>query len=452
MQAVNPATEELIADYPEDTPAQVDRKIRQAEEAFASWRDLDLERRARMLAAAARCLRARRDELAHLMAVEMGKPVSEGTAEVDKCAWACEHYAENAAAYLKPEPVQTDASESFVRFEPLGLVLAIMPWNFPLWQVFRFAAPGLAAGNVGLLKHAPNVPGCAEAIEKVFLDAGCPPGVFVNLRISVDAVPPVISNRAVRAVTLTGSVRAGRAVAAAAGREIKPCVLELGGSDPFIVLGDADLEAVAKQAARARTINGGQSCIAAKRFLVVESAADRFAALFREELEALRLGDPLDPKTQIGPMARLDLLEAVDRQVSGSVKAGATLVTGGRRLPRKGYYYPPTLLADVTPGMPCFDEETFGPVAALCRVRDADEAVELANRTDYGLGASIWTEDREVGAALARRIEAGHVAVNGIVKSDPRLPFGGVKLSGFGRELGRHGILEFVNVKAIWIG
>jgi succinate-semialdehyde dehydrogenase / glutarate-semialdehyde dehydrogenase len=451
MLAVNPTTEEPLGEYAEDSPEQAERKIQLAAQAFVSWHDTDLERRAQLLAQVARRLRASRDELARLMALEMGKPIAEGLVEVDKCAWVCEHYAENAAAYLRPEQIQTDASESFVRYEPLGPVLAIMPWNFPLWQVFRFAAPALAAGNVALLKHAPNVPGCAQALERLFLDAGFAPGVFVNLTVPVAAVDAVIAHPEVRAVTLTGSVRAGRAVAATAGREIKTCVLELGGSDPFLVLADADLETAARQAARARTINGGQSCIAAKRFIVVDSVAERFEELFRRELEALRVGDPLDPKTQIGPMARLDLLEALHAQVVATIRAGAKLITGGARPERRGYFYPPTLLTGVQPGMAAFDEETFGPVAAVCRARDTEEAIALANRSAYGLGASLWSADKERAAGLARRVEAGHVAINGIVKSDPRLPFGGIKSSGFGRELGRHGILEFVNVKTVWI-
>jgi succinate-semialdehyde dehydrogenase/glutarate-semialdehyde dehydrogenase len=451
MLAINPTTEEPLGPIHEDGPEQAEAKIVKAARAFESWRDTDLERRAQLLAGVAQRLRSLRGELARLMAQEMGKPVAEGTAEADKCAWVCEHYAENTAAYLKPEQIQTDASESFVRYEPLGPILAIMPWNFPLWQVFRFAAPALAAGNVALVKHAPNVPGCAQALERLFEEAGFPQGVYQDFPIPVAAVESGIAHPAVRGVTLTGSVRAGRSVAALAGREVKTCVLELGGSDPFIVLADADLKEAARNAARARTINSGQSCIAAKRFIVAEPAADRFAKLLRHELESLIVGDPLDPRTQIGPMARLDLLEALHTQVTTTLEAGAELITGGRRLERRGYFYAPTLLARVLPGMSAFDQETFGPVAALTRARDSDEAIALANRSTYGLGASLWTGDKERAAALARRIEAGHVAINGIVKSDPRLPFGGIKASGFGRELGRHGILEFVNIKTVWI-
>lgn len=451
MRAINPTTEESLGEIPEDNPDQVEQKLALAHRAFRSWSEADLERRAKRLAEVARVLRSRRQQLAKLMAQEMGKPVTEGVAEVDKCAWVCDHYAEHGAAYLRPERIDSDASESFVRYEPLGPILAVMPWNFPLWQVFRFAAPALAAGNVGLLKHAPNVPGCAQAIEECFLEAECQPGVFTNLRVPVERVDQLIAHRVVRAVTLTGSVGAGRAVASAAGRELKTSVLELGGSDPFIVLADAELESVARQAARARTINGGQSCIAAKRFLVMDSVADRFEALFRRELESLKVGDPLEPTTQIGPMARADLMENLHRQVTESVESGAVLLTGGKRLERTGYFYPPTLLVGVKPGMAAFDEETFGPVAAVTRVTTADEAVELANQSEYGLGASIWSADPERAAGLARRLEVGHVSVNGIVKSDPRLPFGGVKHSGYGRELGRHGMLEFVNVKTVWI-
>jgi acyl-CoA reductase-like NAD-dependent aldehyde dehydrogenase len=451
MQAINPTTEEPLAEWEEDGTKEVERKLAAAWSAFEEWRETDLARRAELLAATAGVLRSRRDPLARLMASEMGKPVTEGVAEVDKCAWVCEHYAEHAAAYLRPEEIPTDASQSFVRYEPLGPVLAIMPWNFPLWQVFRCAAPAVAAGNVVLLKHAANVPGCADQIEQIFLEAGLPEGVLGALRVGHDALGPIIEHPNVRAVTLTGSESAGRSVGAQAGKALKKSVLELGGSDAFIVLSDADVRSVARQAALARCINSGQSCIAAKRFIVVEGVAEEFEERLCRELDALQVGDPLDPATQVGPLARLDLLEALHAQVEQTVSSGARLVTGGRRLQRKGWFYAPTLLSGVLPGMAAFDEETFGPVAAVTPVFDWGEAVELANRSSYGLGASIWTSDPERAAPLANLLETGHVSINGIVKSDPRLPFGGVKRSGYGRELGRHGILEFTNAKSVWI-
>jgi succinate-semialdehyde dehydrogenase/glutarate-semialdehyde dehydrogenase len=400
---------------------------------------------------AAALLRGRAERYARLMTEEMGKPLAAGRAEAEKCAWVCDFYAEHAARFLAPAAVATEARESWVRFEPLGPVLAIMPWNFPFWQVFRFAAPALMAGNVGLLKHASNVPGSALAIEEVFRDAGFPAGSFACLLIGPEAVAGVIRDPRVRAVTLTGSDAAGRQVAAEAGKALKKTVLELGGSDPFIVLADAEVESVALQAARARAINSGQSCIAAKRFIVEAPIGERFERAFVAAVAALRVGDPLDLTTEVGPLARADLLDSLHSQVERTVAAGARLATGGRRLDRRGFFYAPTVLAGVEPGMPAFDEETFGPVAALVRARDAAHAVELANRSPYGLAASIWTGDPARGRDLAPAIEAGSVFVNEIVKSDPRLPFGGVKDSGYGRELADFGIREFVNVKTVWV-
>jgi succinate-semialdehyde dehydrogenase/glutarate-semialdehyde dehydrogenase len=405
---------------------------------------------------AARVLRERSAELARLMTLEMGKPIAGAEAEVEKSAAGCDHFAEHAAVYLANENLPSDATRSYVRYDPLGAVLAIMPWNFPFWQVFRFAAPALMAGNVAVLKHAPNVPGCADAIERVFRDAGFPPGVFVNLRIDTPAVEGVIRHDVIRAVTLTGSGRAGRAVAAQAGAALKKTVLELGGSDPFIVIpprGDgavAFLRQSAERAAEARCINTGQSCIAAKRFLVV-GPAEPFEQRLTEVMRSMRIGDPLDHNTQVGPLARLDLLENLHDQVRRTVAAGARLLAGGERLNRRGYFYAPTVLTGVRPGMPAFDEETFGPVAAVVSAEDPDEAIHLANATRYGLGASIWTPDAALADGLAPRIEAGCVFVNGIVKSDPRLPFGGIKESGYGRELSAAGIREFVNMKTVWV-
>jgi len=451
MRAVNPATGDLIRDYREHTAEEMDALLRRAHEAFLTWREVPLGVRAEKMHRAAQVLRGRRDLWARLMTAEMGKTLLSAGAEVDKCAWVCDHYADHAAGYLAPEPVGTDAGQSFVRFDPLGPVLAVMPWNFPFWQVFRFAAPALMAGNVGLLKHASNVPGCALGIEEVFREAGFPEGCFTALLVGAGLAERAIAHPAVVAVTLTGSEPAGSKVAAAAGAALKKTVLELGGSDPFVVLADSEVEAVAKSAAVARCINNGQSCIAAKRFIVEAPVAERFEAAFAEAMSALRVGDPLDPGTDVGPLAREDLLLELHDQVERAVRGGARLVVGGKRLGGPGYFYAPTVLSDVAPGNPAFEEETFGPVAAVTVARDQDEAVALANRSRYGLGASVWTGDPQRGIALAARIESGAVFVNGIVKSDPRLPFGGVKASGYGRELAAFGIREFVNIKSVWV-
>jgi succinate-semialdehyde dehydrogenase/glutarate-semialdehyde dehydrogenase len=451
LEVINPATEEVVRKVPEHDAAEVERRLAAAAGAFVAWRGTTFPERAEPMRRAAALLRERGERYARLMAEEMGKPIAAGRAEVEKCAWVCDFYAEHAARFLAPERVATEARESWVRFEPLGPVLAIMPWNFPFWQVFRFAAPALMAGNVGLLKHASNVPGSALAIDEVFRDAGFPAGSLACLLVGSEAVAGLIRDPRVRAVTLTGSDAAGRQVAAEAGKALKKTVLELGGSDPFIVLADADVESVALQAAKARAINSGQSCIAAKRFIVEAPIGERFERAFVAAVAALRVGDPLDPTTEVGPLARADLLESLHSQVERSVAAGARLATGGRRLDRRGFFYAPTVLAGVEPGMPAFDEETFGPVAALVRARDSAHAVELANRSPYGLAASIWTGDPARGRDLAPAIEAGSVFVNEIVKSDPRLPFGGVKDSGYGRELSGFGIREFVNVKTVWV-
>ncbi len=451
MDAVDPTTGELLASYDEHDAGEIERRLAAAYTAYAGWRRTAFAERAARLTAAAGLLRQRRDELAQLMTREMGKPIGAAEAEVDKCAWVCDFYAENGERFLAAEPVATDAGESFVRYDPLGAVLAVMPWNFPLWQVFRFAAPALMAGNVGLLKHASNVPGCALAIERMFRDAEYPQGAFQTLLVSSRVVPRLIADPRVMAVTLTGSEAAGEAVAAEAGRHLKKSVLELGGSDPFIVLADADLERAAEAAATARTINNGQSCIAAKRFIVEQPLADRFAASMAERMAALAVGDPSDRQTEIGPLARPDLVDDLHDQVERSVREGAVLVTGGHRLDRAGFFYAPTVLDRVEPGMAAFEEETFGPVAAVSRARDAAHAVELANLSPYGLGASIWTGDPAAGRELTAEIDSGSVFVNEIVKSDPRLPFGGVKRSGYGRELAEFGIREFVNVKTVWV-
>jgi succinate-semialdehyde dehydrogenase / glutarate-semialdehyde dehydrogenase len=451
FKAINPATGELIREFSEHDEDEVRRRLERALEAFNSWRRFDFAERAGYLTGVADLLRERSADFARLMTEEMGKTLAAAASEVDKCAWVCDFYAENGARFLAPEPVATDAAKSFIRYEPLGPVLAIMPWNFPFWQFFRFAAPALMAGNVALLKHAANVPGSALAIEALFREAGLPEGAVTTLLVSSARTKDLIQDPAVRAVTLTGSDRAGREVASEAGRCLKKTVMELGGSDPFIVLADADPVEAARQATKARAINNGQSCIAAKRFIIEEAIADRFEDEFVRAMEGLKVGDPMDRATDVGPMAREDLLVSLDDQVQRTVAAGGVLRTGGKRLEGKGWFYAPTVLTGVKPGMAAFDEETFGPVAAVIRARDAAEAIALANRSPFGLGASLWTADAARGEDLAAEIEAGSVFVNGAVKSDPRLPFGGVKNSGYGRELSEVGIREFVNIKTVWI-
>jgi succinate-semialdehyde dehydrogenase / glutarate-semialdehyde dehydrogenase len=452
MRSINPATGEPIGEYAEHTAEQIEARLQAARVAQRAWRGTPMEKRAEPMHRLAAVLR--RDAAGHAkrMTLEMGKPIAAAEAEVEKCAWVCEHYADHAARLLAPEPVETDAASSFVRFDPLGVVLAVMPWNFPFWQLFRCAAPALMAGNAVLLKHASNVPGCALAIEHVFHDAGFPPGLFATLLVPSAGVPALIAHEVVEAVSLTGSEAAGMAVAAAAGKAIKKTVLELGGSDPFIVLADADPIAAATHATTARTINNGQSCIAAKRFIVAAALADAFENALTQRMSRLRVGDPMRRETDVGPLARRDLRDVLHEQVERSKTMGAVVRTGGTIPEGRGFYYPPTVLSGVTPGMPAFDEETFGPVAAVVRADGEDEAITLANRSRFGLGASVWTGDARRGETLAGRIESGAVFVNGIVKSDPRLPFGGVKRSGYGRELGGAGIREFVNVKSVWVG
>jgi succinate-semialdehyde dehydrogenase/glutarate-semialdehyde dehydrogenase len=451
IQSVNPATGEVLETFAETPPAEIERILAAAHAAFLEWRTVPFAARSERMREAARVLRAAKAEHARTMVLEMGKPIVQAEAEVDKCAWACEYYAEHAEAFLVEQPRETDASKSYVRFDPLGPVLAVMPWNFPYWQVFRFAAPALMAGNAGILKHASNVPRCALAIEKVFRDAGFPRGLFASVLVEPPAVATIIADSRIVAVTLTGSDRAGSKIAEQAGRVLKKTVLELGGSDPFIVLADADLAAAAKSAAEARLVNSGQSCIAAKRFIVVEPVADQFVERFVAELKSRRMGDPLARETQVGPQARMDLRDSLHHQVEESIRRGAKRLLGGEIPIGKGAFYPPTLLAAVDKGMPAFDEETFGPVAAVIRAKDDADAVRLANDSVFGLGASIWTGDRARAERMAAQIEAGAVFVNGVVKSDPRLPFGGIKRSGYGRELSEYGIREFVNIKSVWI-
>jgi succinate-semialdehyde dehydrogenase/glutarate-semialdehyde dehydrogenase len=452
IESINPATEEIMERFEELDGSEIEAALAGALSAFESWRRRPLDQRGALMSAAATELRRDKDRLARLITLEMGKPITEAEAEVEKCAWCCEHYAANTASYLADQPHASSATESYVAFDPLGPVLAIMPWNFPFWQVFRFAAPALMAGNTALLKHSSNVPSCSLEIAAVFRRAGFPEGVFQSLLVGSAAVERLIADDRVRAVTLTGSDVTGGKVAAAAGKALKKTVLELGGSDPFVVLADADIEKAVGVAVTARNQNSGQSCIAAKRFIVEAAVADEFEGRFAAAVQALHMGDPLQRETRVGPLARGDLREDLASQVERSVSAGARVATGGRAPQGRGYFFTPTVLTAVAAGMPAFREETFGPVAAVIRAVDAATAVRLANDTPFGLGASLWTRDIERARHLARDIEAGSVFINGMVASDPRLPFGGIKRSGYGRELSEYGIREFVNVKTVWIG
>jgi succinate-semialdehyde dehydrogenase/glutarate-semialdehyde dehydrogenase len=452
MNVTNPATGETVDTYEQHSEVDVEAALERSQSAFEDWRDRPIREREQLLAAAADVLRENERKYAETMTREMGKPISQARSEVQKCAWVCEHYAEHASAYLTPDghPSPPGSNVETV-YDPLGPVLAVMPWNFPFWQVFRFAAPYLTAGNVGLLKHASNVPGCALAIEEVFREAGYPEDVFQSLLIPSDLVDDIITDHRVRAATLTGSGPAGRAVASTAGESLKKTVLELGGSDPFIVLDDADLDDAAETGAWARTLNGGQSCIAAKRFIVHTDVYEAFVDRLVDEVEALSIGDPMEEDTDVGPQARQELMDDLHEQVTASVEAGAEVLTGGDPLDREGAYYPPTVLVDVPEGCPADSEETFGPVAAVFEVDSEAAAIEKANDTDFGLGASIWTQDRDRGRRIGREIDAGCVYVNQLVKSDPRVPFGGVGISGYGRELSEAGITEFVNRKTLWV-
>ena len=451
ITSINPATGETIQSYPGLSPSAVEEILQHADRAFAAWRRTALATRAATMKVAGKLLRRHPETYARMMAQEMGKPLAQGGSETEKCAWVCDYYAQHAERFLSPEVIATDAAKSYVTFEPLGIVLAVMPWNFPFWQVFRAAVPALMAGNAVVLKHASNVPGCALAIEELFRQAGFPEGLFRALLVSTDQVAGLIEQPLVKGVTLTGSTLAGRAVAAKAGASLKKTVLELGGSDPYIILEDADLEPTVEACVASRLMNSGQSCISAKRFIVVESIRDRFEERFVQLMHAQKVGDPFDEAVTVGPLARHDLRDALHVQVATSVQRGARLLLGGTIPQSKGAYYPPTVLTDVRKGMPVFDEETFGPVAAIIPVKDAEEAIRVANDSVYGLGAAIFTRNREHGERLAAELEAGACFINAFVRSDPRLPFGGIKQSGYGRELFVFGIREFVNIKTVYV-
>ena len=452
IETRNPATGEVIATYEPDEPAAVDTKLDAAVAAAARWRDTGFDARAERLHTVARYLRDQKSALAELATREMGKPIAESEAEVEKCAVTCDWFADNGARMLANEEVASNATRSYVAFRPLGVLLAIMPWNFPYWQVFRAAAPALMAGNAIALKHAANVSGVSLECEKIFRESGMPDGVFTTLLVGSNEMNPVVEDARVAAVTLTGSEAAGSAVGAIAGKAIKKTVMELGGSDYFIVLADADLDKAAEIGVKARFQNTGQSCIAAKRFIVEDAVYDRYAALFVEQARALESGDPMQRETQIGPLARADLRDALVEQVRATVASGARLLLGGAVPDGPGAFYPPTVVGDVTPSMRMATEETFGPAAALMRARDATHAVELANGSRYGLGGNLWTRDLARAEQLAARLQSGNCFINGMTASDPRLPFGGVKKSGIGRELSQFGIREFVNVQTVWIG
>jgi len=449
FKSVNPYSLQVVEEFESLTDKEVMRKLEVADDTFSRWKSVPFASRSERMLEAARILRVNKDTCARNITIEMGKTLKEAIAEIEKCAWACEYYAAHAAAFLADEHIKTDAPESFVRYDPIGTILAIMPWNYPYWQVFRFAAPALMAGNVCVLKHAPNVFRCALDIQTVFRNAGFPEGVFQSLIVDVDQVAPIISHPGVKAVTLTGSEGAGASVASWAGKNGKKTVLELGGSNAFVVLDDADLEAAVNVGVQARMMNAGQSCIAAKRFILVEEIANEFMEKFREKVMALRAGDPLDDRTDIGPLARKDLADKLEDQVNRSLAVGAKAVCGAKRMDN---FYLPTILTGVSPGMPAFDEELFGPVAAVTVAGSDDDALKLANASNFGLGLSVFTQSKTRAEKFIAHSEDGAVFINGLVKSDPRLPFGGTKHSGYGRELSSHGIREFVNVKTVWVG
>lgn len=448
FRSINPYDGKEVAVFKAQTKEEVTEILVRANDTFLQWRNVPLGDRVKYMARASDVLRKNVERYARIITLEMGKPISESRAEVNKCAWVCDYYAEHGAAFLAPEIIASDAQQSFVRHDPIGCVLSIMPWNFPFWQVFRFAAPALTAGNTALLKHAPNVFGCAEMIAEVFREAGFPSGAFQNLFISPDEVELVIAHESVKAVTLTGSDRAGSAVAEITGRYLKKSVLELGGSNAFIVWGDADIDKAVQTAVQARMLNAGQSCIAAKRFILVAEIFDEFTTKFVAAVGKLKAGDPMDEATQVGPLARKDLADQLHRQVQESIRQGARLLHGGNQ---SGCFHEPTVLSNVTPGMPAFDEETFGPLAALVKAKDESAAFDLAAQSSYGLGVTVCTTNPEKAISMADRVQDGAYFINELVKSDPRLPFGGTKRSGYGRELARDGMMEFVNRKTVYV-
>src|SRR6266550_5817685 len=451
VASINPATVATLKTFEPLNQTQLDEKLQKALDIFRSYRRTSFAERARMMLRAAEILETEKKDFAQVMTLEMGKPINAAVQEAEKCAWVCRYYAENAEQHLADELVDTNATKSIVRFQALGVVLAVMPWNFPFWQVFRFAAPALMAGNVGVLKHASNVPQCALAIEKIFRDAGLGPGVFQTFLIENETVEKIIRDPRVKAVTLTGSERAGSAVASTAGREIKKSVLELGGSDPFIVMPSAKLDDAISTGVKSRMVNSGQSCIAAKRFIIADAIYETYVAQFVEKMKKMKLGDPVDETTEVAPLSSENILHGVDEQVQKSVAAGAKILCGGKRAEGPGYFYEPTALAEIPKGAPAYREEVFGPVALFFRARDREEAVAIANNSSFGLGGSVWTNEPDEQDFFSHELESGMVFVNAMVASDPRVPFGGVKRSGYGRELGAEGIREFTNVKTVWI-
>lgn len=451
LKSINPFTNELLVELQEYDDNKLEAILQCASETFDSWKNTSFSERGALMKKCAQQLMSDKNSLARLISVEMGKPILQAIAEIEKCALTCEYYAGHAEEFLKDEKILSDASESFICYQPLGTILAVMPWNFPFWQVFRFAAPSIMAGNVAILKHSSNVPQCAVAIEKIFMDAGFPKGVFQTVLVGSVKVEKLIGHPVIKATTLTGSEKAGSEVAMISGKNIKKSVLELGGSDPFIVLKDADLDHASDMAVKARMINAGQSCIAAKRFIIASEVYDEFLSKMQEHMMKLKMGDPLDEITDLGPLAREDLAVGLLAQVNKSVQQGAKKYWGGGRPSMKGAFVNPVMLTEVTPGMPAYEEEFFGPVAILFKTENEQEAIRLANDSNFGLGGSVWTKDTERGLSVARQVEAGALFINGIVKSDPRLPFGGIKNSGYGRELSYFGIREFVNIKSVWV-
>ena len=450
LKSINPLSGKKVESYESHSEKGVEKIINATNKAWLQWKNTDFAYRSQLMLNIATVLRSKKTELAHLMALEMGKVIHEGISEIEKCAWVCEYYARNAENILEDEIIQTESTKSFITYQPLGTILAVMPWNFPFWQVLRFAAPTLMAGNTAVLKHASNVPGCAMAIESLFREAGFPENIFRTLLIDSSMVEKVILHPVIKAVSLTGSSPAGKSVAGIAGKVLKKCVLELGGSDPYIILEDANLGKAAKKCAAGRLMNAGQSCIGAKRFIVLDEVYAHFLEHFTHEMNKAIFGDPSDPETTMGPLARMDLRDALHQQVLSSVEKGAEIVLGGEIPNRKGAFYPPTILENVKPGMPAYDEELFGPVAAVIRVKDEKEAIKVANDTIFGLGAAVFTSNMERGEKIAKfALDAGCCVVNDFVKSDPRLPFGGIKESGFGRELSSYGIKEFTNIKTV---